>query len=85
MRDRITEAKPVLSLEGCQNLANAVVAQAAKDYRLALRQLKKHPGSQGALAVMRECEQFFHSRWFNALTGVNPDYILKRIREEEAA
>ena len=47
--------------------------------------------SQGGLTVMlaaamkRECEQFFHSRWYGVLTGVDPDYILDRIREEEAA
>ena len=77
--------RPDEHLEGCQALANAVVVQAAKDYRTALRHLRKHPGSPGALSVKRGCETFFHSHWFSQLTGIDPDYILKRIREEEAA
>lgn len=72
-------------MDGWQALANAVVAQAAKDYRAALRYLKTHPGSQTASATRRECERFFHSRRFCLLTGVDPNYILNRIREEEAA
>lgn len=61
------------------------MAQAAKDYRAAIRQLKKHPDSQKAAAMKRECERFFHSRWYSQLTGIDPNYILDRIREEEAA
>lgn len=76
---------PAITTEGCQALANAIVAQAAKDYRMAIRRIKTHPGSQQAAAMKRECEQFFHSRWYGVLTGVDPDYILDRIREEEAA
>lgn len=76
---------PAVTTEGYQTLATAIVAQAAKDYRTAVRQLKKHPDSQKAAAMKRECERFFHSRWYSQLTGVDPDYILNRIREEEAA
>ena len=67
------------------SLANAIVIQAAKDYRAAIRQLKKHPDSQKTAALKLECERFFHSRWYSQLTGVDPNYILDRIREEEAA
>ena len=74
-----------VSMDGCHALANAIVSQAAKDYRTAVRQLKKHPDSQKAAAMKRKCERFFHSRWYSQLTGVDPDYILNRIREEEAA
>lgn len=76
---------PAITTEGCQALANAIVAQAAKDYRAAIRQLKKHPDSQKTAALKLECERFFHSRWYSQLTGVDPNYILDRIREEEAA
>ena len=76
---------PAITTEGCQALANAIVSQAAKDYRTAVRQLKKLTDSQKAAAMKRECERFFHSRWYSQLTGVDPDYILNRIQEEEAA
>ena len=70
-------------MDSCQALANAIVAQAAKDYRTAVRRLKKHPDSRQATAMKRECERFFHSGWYGVLTGADPGYILKRIREEE--
>jgi hypothetical protein len=76
---------PAITMDGCQALANAIIAQAAKDYRAAIRQLKTHPDSQKAAVMKRECEKFFHSRWYGMLTGVDPNYILDRIREEEAA
>ena len=50
-RLKVEYKKPDEHLEGCQALANAVVAQAAKDYRTALRRLKTHPGSPGALEL----------------------------------
>ena len=34
---------PAITTEGCQALANAIVSQAAKDYRTAVRQLKSTP------------------------------------------
>ena len=70
---------------GYQALANAVVTQATKDYRMSIRHLKTHPGSQTASVMKRECERFFHSNWYSLLTSVDADYILNRIRKEEAA
>ena len=69
---------------GYQALANAVVVQAAKDYKKALRTIKKHPGSRGAMAEARKLEKFFHSSWYCVLTDVNPDYLINRLRREAA-
>lgn len=71
-------------MDGYQTLANAVVAQAAKDYREALRRLREHPDSPAAEQTRRECESFFRSAWYGMLTDINPEYIIRRIREEEA-
>ncbi|MBR6029416.1 MAG: hypothetical protein IKP40_10025 [Clostridia bacterium] len=68
-------------MEGYQGLANAIVEQAAKDYVSALRFLKKHPGAKGALKEALEIEDFFHSEWYALLTDVDPDYLIKRLRE----
>ncbi len=68
-----------------QSLANAIVEQAAKDYRFALRHLKEYPYSQKLLKLKQDSEEFFASRWYGILTRVNPNYILKRITEEEVA
>lgn len=45
------------------NLANAIIIQAAKDYKKALRRLKKFPKDKEALHTKRDCERFFRSGW----------------------
>ena len=51
-----------------ENLANAIVLQAVKDYRDSLKRLKKKPGNQAAMSDAMECERFFRSGWYTALT-----------------
>ena len=65
-----------------QNLANAIVEMAARDYKNSLIRLKRHPDDLRAAGHKRECERFFHSRWYSMLTSVDPEYIMERIRKE---
>jgi hypothetical protein len=65
-----------------ENLANAIVMQAVKDYRGAAKSLKRHPNSN-ARSVLNECERFFLSGWFEALTGANGEFILKKLQQED--
>ena len=67
-----------------QALANAIVAQAVKDYRAALRALKKNREDRRAMAAAMEVEEFFHSDWYQLLTGVDGDYLIERLRKEAA-
>lgn len=69
--------------ENYQNLANAIIILAAKDYRAALRRLKKSPGNQMAESEIKELERFFRSPWYEMLTDVDGEYLIKRIREDE--
>lgn len=69
--------------DGCQRLANAVIILASKDYRAALKKIKKNPYSKAAKAELKEIEDFFHSDWYSVLTSVDGDMILKGLREEE--
>ena len=69
---------------GTQALANAIIIQAAKDYKSALRILKRHPNSQTAMDEAIELEQFFHSSWYGVLTQINPVYLINRLRKEAA-
>ena len=69
-------------MTGYQALANAVIEQAVKDYRDALRRLKRHPDSKAAMAEAMEIEGFFHSPWFGVLTQIDPDYLINRLRQE---
>lgn len=66
-----------------RNLANAIIVQAAKDYRKALRQLKRNPKYDAAKNTKNEVERFFHSEWFRFLTDADPDYLLDRITRAE--
>ena len=55
-----------------ENLANAIVLQAVKDYRLTDDE-----------AELAEIESFFRSDWFGVLTDVDPEYLIRRLRKEK--
>ena len=69
-------------LDPYENLANAIVLQAVKDYRDALKRLKKKPSNHAAMSDAMECERFFRSGWYNALTSVDGEYLIQKLREE---
>lgn len=57
--------------EACIRLANAIVLQAVKDYRRALRQLRQNPKNRIAMDNAMECERFFEGEWIQVLTSVD--------------
>lgn len=63
-------------------LANAIVMQAVKDYRKALKTLKRHPRNNPAQATVLEVETFFHSNWFQTLTSVDGSMLISKLRRE---
>ena len=63
-------------------LANAIVIQAVKDYRNALKTLKRYPRYEPAKAVVAEVEEFFRSDWYRTLTSVDADMLMTKIRRE---
>lgn len=65
-----------------ENLANAIVLQAVKDYRSALRTLKRNKNSYSARRMKEEVERFFLSDWFSELTELNGAFLMRKIREE---
>jgi len=69
-------------LDPYEALANAIIQQAAKDYMDALRKLKRNPKHRESLATAKECEEFFRSDWFHALTKVDSEYLLQRMQKE---
>ena len=76
------EREHTITLDPYEELANAIVEQAAKDYREMYRKLRKNPNDMTARGQMGEVVRFFHSRWFGILTDANPDYILEQLKEE---
>ena len=65
-----------------ENLANAIVIQAANDYRDILQRLKKYPEDRMAVSVLMETENFFRSAWYRVLTDVDCEYLIRMLREE---
>ena len=55
-----------------ENLANAIVLQAVKDYRL-------HDDEQELASI----ERFFRSGWFGVLTSINPEMLISKLRKEK--
>ena len=55
-----------------ENLANAIVLQAVKDYRL-------HDDEQELASI----ERFFRSGWFGTLTSINPEMLISKLRKEK--
>lgn len=68
--------------EPMEQLANAIILQAVKDYREALKKVKKHPKNEDAKYTITEVERFFHSAWYRELTSVNGDFLMKKLRME---
>ena len=66
-----------------ENLANAIILQAVKDYREARKKHKKWPKNEDAKLMISDCEAFFRSDWFAALTNIDGEALLRRLQEEE--
>ena len=64
-----------------ERLANAIIEMAAKDYRTALMYHFNYPGRKLYSEKVSDIERFFRSEWFCALTDLDGDYLLVRIRE----
>ena len=71
------------SLDPYELLGNAIIIQAAKDYRMALRRLSRNRCNRDAQVQADDIERFFHSELYSALTDVDPDMLIRKLREEQ--
>lgn len=55
-----------------ENLANAIILQAVKDYQLTDDERE-----------LQEIERFFRSGWFGVLSKVDPEFLIKELRKEK--
>ena len=65
-------------------LANAIVEQAAKDYRWARTVLRKAAENVEAMAMRSDTERFFRSAWFGQLTSLDGEWLLQQLEGEFA-
>ena len=68
----------------CEVLANAIIEQAAKDYRWARTALTKDPENGSAAQMRSDTERFFRSAWFGQLTSIDGEWLLKKLEGEFA-
>lgn len=72
-------------IDNYNNLANAIILQAVKDYRKALRTLSMNPNNRSAQYERRHIEQFFRSGWFGVLTSIDPKMLITKLKAEVTA
>lgn len=69
-------------LYAAEELANAVIIQAATDYRNAMKDLWLCPRNSKAKYMLEECENFFKSRYFNMYTAISGVWLMSKLKEE---
>lgn len=81
--------KKELDTDAITRLANGIVVQAADDYRRALKVLKIQPRDyrtrltwERALADKQEVERFFRSQWYQMLSSIDGEYMIRRLCNE---
>ena len=68
--------------KGVEELANAIVIDAAVRWRHATLHLSTpSPVTKTYKETVTECETFFKSDWFEALTGLNGREFLQKLKE----
>lgn len=65
-----------------ENLANSIILLAVKDYRDALKKLKKWPRNEAAQIRKNEVERFFRSAWYRELTSVDGEFLISKLQAE---
>lgn len=69
-------------MKNYEELANAIVLLAVKDYRNALKVLKKNPNNIAANKDKADCERFFLGDWFPALTSIDGKTLMHKLQQE---
>lgn len=71
----------ILTEKNYEDVANAVIVCAVKDYRKSVRQLKQNPQDFIAMMTKYEIERFFCSEWFGALTMLDGYNLLRKLKQ----
>ena len=60
-------------------LAFRIAKQAVSDWKIARRRLMKNPDDIREKFMLRDCEHFFTSAYFEIITGMNGKRFLRRL------
>ena len=72
------------SMDPYDLLGNAVVLQAVKDYRDAVKKLSRGKKNENATQIKAECKRFFQSGHFNIFTKLDGKVLLSQLKKEAA-
>lgn len=65
-----------------EELANAIVLQAFKDYRKALFKIVQEPEEWKHRSSKKKLERFFHSKWYRTLTDLDPAILMQEAKRQ---
>lgn len=65
-----------------ENLANAIIVKACEDYRAVLKKIKHNPKNRDAIDEALSLERFFRSQWYQTLTDVDGEFLIRKLRDE---
>lgn len=67
-----------------ESLGNAIILQAVKDYRAALRRIKHNPKNRIAIDEALLIEKFFRSQLYAVITNIDGEFLIDKLRAEVA-
>ena len=71
-----------LAEDSYERLANAIILSAVSDYRAALKRVKRNQRSKTAIDEALRREKFFRSPWYQQLTSVDGELLIRRLQDE---
>lgn len=71
-----------MKLNGYELLGNAIVLQAAKDYRIALRTQHLNPNDKKNNIEVTRLEKFFSGEYFKTLTSLDGPELADKIKSD---
>lgn len=73
-----------MNTEGCLQLAETILEEAAQEYLHARRAVVAHPNSKDAQEHFKTCQAFYRSDWFAALSGgvIDAETVMRRLNKE---
>lgn len=69
----------MVTIDPYQELANAIIVTASRDYMSAYKKFLRT--GEGYGKVMKE-EKFFFTEWFSVLSEANPTYLVESMRKK---
>ena len=71
-----------LAEDSYERRANAIILSAVSDYRAALKRVKRNQRSKTAIDEALRIEKFFRSPWYQQLTSVDGELLIRRLQDE---